>query len=359
MKLLLNQIDWLLLAPISVLLIISLVVLQSINPAYLQSQLFSLTIAIVAFFVFSQIPYKDYQPYIIPFYIFTLILLLIIFIIGIESRGAIRWVEVFGIRLQPSEIGKPLLSLTFAGYLASRHFKSLRTYCIVLVFMLPIVSLVYYQPDLGNALLYLGVFILTLIIFGLPLLWIVVTYLPIILSVPFIWNILHEYQRQRVLTFLNPLRDPQGTSYNMIQAIIAVGSGMFLGKGLGEGTQSRLRFLPENHTDFIFASLGEKMGFLGSFLIIAAFIFLLFRILQIFRRTEDIFGKIFIICSFLFILLHFFVNVGMNLGLVPIVGVTLPFVSFGGSSLLANFITIGILSSISVGNRKVKILEIQ
>ncbi len=359
MKLILRQIDWLLLAPIFFLIVISLVILQSINHIYFQNQVISLSIALCMFIIFSQIPYKDYRPYSTLIYGIITLLLIVVFIIGIESRGSIRWIDVAGISLQPSEIGKPLLSLVFADFFTRRKYKTLKTYFLALFFAVPVIFLIYYQPDLGNALLYISVIVLSLIVIGIPLLWIALTGVPFVIALPFLWNILHEYQRQRVLTFLNPLRDPTGSSYNMIQAIIAVGSGMFFGKGLVEGTQSRLRFLPENHTDFIFASLGEKMGFLGSFVVIAAFGFFLYRIYKILMKTPDFFGRVFISCSFLFFLFQFFVNIGMNLGLVPIVGVTLPFVSFGGSSLLASFITVGVLSSISVANNKKNILQLR
>ena len=200
---------------------------------------------------------------------------------------------------------------------------------------------------------------ITLFVYGIPMLWFVLTGLPFVISSSFIWNKLHDYQRQRVLTFLHPMNDPQGRSYNLIQAVIAVGSGMFFGKGIGEGTQSQLKFLPENHTDFIFASLAEKLGFLGTVIVLLAFIALLWRIYRIIMNVQDPFGKLFSIAAFLFLIVHFFVNIGMNVGLVPVVGVTLPFISYGGSSLLANFIMLGILSSISVASRKRETLQIK
>jgi rod shape determining protein RodA len=359
MKNVLSHIDWWLLIPVLFLVIISLTILFSINPSYFRNQLFGLGISLFAFLLFSQISYRDFRQFSVPFYVTSIILLIIVLIIGIESRGAIRWFEVFGISLQASEIGKPLMSLALAGFLADNSNRRLSTYLLTLLYLAPAVFLIYLQPDLGNAILYMIVAILTLLIYGIPLIWFMVSIFPAFIFVPFLWNFMHDYQRQRILTFLNPMQDPRGSSYNLIQAIIAVGSGMLIGKGINEGTQSRLKFLPENHTDFIFASLAEKLGFLGSLIIIIFFIIFLYRIYIIINKSDDLFGKIFASSSFLFVLLQFFVNIGMNLGLVPVVGITLPFISYGGSSLLANFILLGILSSISTRNKKNEILEIR
>jgi rod shape determining protein RodA len=174
-----------------------------------------------------------------------------------------------------------------------------------------------------------------------------------------IWLKLHDYQRQRIFTFLNPQSDPLGISYNSIQALIAVGSGQFMGKGISEGTQSSLRFLPERQTDFIFATIAEGLGFIGTVLIILSLFFLCYRVYCLFRRTSDRFIQIFSLCAFGFFLIPSFINIGMNVGIVPIVGVTLPFVSFGGSSLLSNFIFLGILSAMSSSQRHKDVLEIK
>lgn len=353
------QIDWWLVVPVVFLTVISFTVLFSINILYFNSQLFSLVISLIAFSLFSQFPYKNLKQISLPIYILAIIILTIVLVLGIESRGAVRWIEVFGVSAQLSEILKPFLSISFAFYLASKRHQNIRGYSTLLLLIAPIVGLINFQPDLGNALIYLMVGAITIVVCGIPLRWIWVTVMPFLLASPFLWESLHAYQRQRILGYFSPAEDPHGSSYNLIQAIIAVGSGMVFGKGIGEGTQSRLQFLPENHTDFVFASLAEKLGFFGSSIVLVAFVILLWRVFFIYQTTRDEFGKIFAITSFLFILIHFFVNVGMNIGLVPVVGVTLPFVSFGGSSLLTNFITLGILSSISVGNKKKEVLQIR
>lgn len=353
------QIDWWLLAPVSVLIILSLTILFSINPTFFKGQLLSLIISLLAFLFFSQVNIAFLKAIKIPIYIISIITLLIVLGIGIESRGAVRWLDIFGIKIQFSEVLKPFLSLAFASLIADTKTPTLKSFFINIGFMLPIFVLIYLQPDLGNALIYAGVAFLTMFIIGFPIVWFLLSILPILVGSPLIWSILHEYQRQRILTFLHPKNDPLGTSYNVIQAMIAVGSGMFFGKGLGQGTQSGLRFLPERQTDFIFATLTEGLGFVGGLLVLIAFAVLCYRIYLIFTRTTDLFEKTYTVACFIFFLIQFFVNIGMNIGFIPIVGVTLPFVSFGGSSLLSNFIFLGILSAISVSQKHKSVLEIK
>jgi rod shape determining protein RodA len=352
------KIDLFLLAPVIILILIGLTTLASINISYLKTQILSLSFALIIFFLITQIDIHMLIKLKKPIYFISIILLLISLGLGIESRGAVRWIEVFGIRLQLSEIFKPLLSLSFAAHIAYYEHPTLKSFFYSVLFLIPIVLLIYLQPDLGNTLIYIGVFLLTLIIIGFPLRWFTFLLLPFLLTLPLLWTILHEYQKQRILTFLHPHQDPLGTSYNSIQALIAVGSGMFLGKGLGESTQSGLQFLPERHTDFIFATLSEGMGFLGALIVICTFMILLLRIYNLFNKSDNLFEKSFLTCSFFFFLGQIVLNIGMNIGLLPIVGVTLPFLSYGGSSLVANFIFLGIISSISISLKKRTVLEI-
>lgn len=358
MKKTLPLFDFRLMAPVLFLITISLTILYSINPIYFWNQIVALILALLIFIIISQIAYTDYRNFTFIFYLGTLFLLTIVFFLGFESRGAVRWIEIFGFSFQSSEIAKPLLALVLASFL-SRRPGTLKTYMLVLIYFMPVFILIFLQPDLGNALLFLSVLIMTLLVNGLPILWFILSIVPLALTFPFIWNLLKDYQKLRVLTFLNPFYDPGGSSYNLIQAIIAVGSGGVIGKGIGEGTQSQLKFLPENHTDFIFASIAEKLGFLGSLFVVIFFILLLLRIYIIFLQAKDAYTRVLVASCFLFIIIQFFVNIGMNLGIVPIVGITLPFVSYGGSSLVASFIILGVLSSISVRNNRQEVLEIR
>ena len=352
------NIDWGLLAPVIVLVILSLTTLFSIDFSLFKSQLVFCIIGIFAFLFFSQANYKSIKIYSTPIYVISIVLLLIVLIIGAETRGSVRWLEFLGFRIQFSEILKPFLAISLSSYLSYRNNYSFKTMFLTTCFLLPLFFLLFLQPDLGNALIYLMVTLITFIIFGFPLRFFLPGLIFATIISPIIWNFLHPYQRERILTFLNP-NDPQGTSYNVIQSIIAVGSGMLIGRGLGLGTQSGLRFLPERHTDFIFATLSEELGMVGGILVVLTFAFLLYRIFIIFNNQEDLFGKIFSIVAFFLIFFQFFINIGMNIGILPIVGITLPFISYGGSSLLSNFILLGILSAINKTADSKRVLEIR
>lgn len=353
------QIDPWFFIPITVLITVSMITLFSIDVSYFRNQMISLVVGLVGFFVFSRINIDFMRQLKTPIYILSIIFLLIVLLAGIEARGASRWIEIFGIRLQFSEILKPFLALSFASIIDEGADHKLKTFLKLIVFMIPIVILVTLQPDLGSGLLYAGAGLFGLLAMGFSAWWFLITALPIIALSPLIWKLLHEYQRQRILTFINATGDPLGTSYNSIQAIIAVGSGSFFGRGISEGTQSVLRFLPERHTDFIFATIAEGLGFFGAGIVILAFFAILFRIFTLFRQREDLFGKSFLAVSFGFIFIQGFVNIAMNMGLLPIVGITFPFVSFGGSSLLSNFIFLGFISSMSNSKKRREVLEIR
>lgn len=352
------NIDWGLIIPAIILVILSLTALFSVSTAKFSSQLLYVLIALCAFFFFSQVNYKIVQLHKVAIYIISLILLVGLLIIGTESRGAIRWLDIFGLRIQFSEVLRPFLIIAASSFLAQKD-TSLKTFLLTAILASPILLLIAVQPDLGNALIYLMSTVFTLFIFGFPLLLFLVTSLLTLASIPIFWNFLHDYQKERFLTFVYTSKDPLGTSYNAIQSVIAVGSGNFFGKGLGEATQSGLEFLPERHTDFIFATLSEELGFIGASLVLICFGFLLFRIFSIFSLSDDTSTKLFVAFSFSFLLIQFFVNIGMNIGILPVVGISLPFVSYGGSSLLSNFIILGLLSSITYMSKDRKVLEIR
>lgn len=350
-------IDWGLLAPVIVLVIVGLTSLFSIQPELFRSQFIFFLVSFVAYLFFSQVDLEILKQYSIPIYIFSFVILLLLLFLGTESRGAMRWFTIFGVSIQLSEIVKPFLALSFAAFLSSskHNFKTLM-YSFLL--LLPIAFFIYKQPDLGNAILFILAYLGTIFIFGFPLRYFIAGLLTVGILSPIFWNFLHDYQRQRVMTFLYPSQDPLGTSYNAIQAIIAIGSGQFFGRGLSQGTQSTLQFLPEKHTDFIFAKISEDLGFIGAIVVLGAVAFLLYRMYLIFLKSEEPFIKVFVLCSFFFFFTQAFINIGMNLGLLPIVGVTLPFVSYGGSSLLSSFIFLGLLTSAKRLERKGQALEI-
>lgn len=352
-----TSIDWFLIIPVIILVVFSLVTLFSIDPGVFRSQLTFFIISFFVLIVVSQFNPSVFRYYSIPIYVTSLVLLTAVLFLGEESRGSIRWFTIFGVGIQFSEILKPFLAVSFASFLVNLKSHTFKSFGLSLIFLIPITLLIFLQPDLGNALIYVFVAIGTLLVFGFPLKLFFGGILLWLTSLPFFWLILHDYQRHRVLTFLNPSRDPLGTSYNAIQAVIAVGSGMLIGRGLGQGTQAGLKFLPERHTDFIFATISEELGFAGAVIIIICFSFIFYRLFTIIRNGEDKFLRIFSLIFFMTLFVHFFVNVGMNVGIIPIVGVTLPFVSYGGSSLFSNFIFLGLLFSLNRKKRR-EVLEI-
>lgn len=341
------RIDWSIITPVLIIVLLSLITLFSINKAFFENQLFFFAVSLVVFIFCTQLDLRSLRTYVLPLYILALVCFTVVLIVGLESRGAVRWLDIFGARIQFSEFFKPLLAYALAVYLGTRQKLSFGTFLTAGILLLPIALLIAKQPDLGNALIYVMIGGLTMLFVGFPLLWFGIILVLLGAATPILWHFLHDYQKHRILTFIQPGSDPLGTSYNAIQSIIAVGSGGFLGKGLGAGTQSGLRFLPERHTDFIFASFAESAGFLGVMVLLACFIYLSYRLIMIYSRTQDPVEKIFVAMGFFLIILQAFINIGMNIGMLPIVGVTLPFMSYGGSSLLANFILLGMLCAIA------------
>ncbi len=353
------RIDIGLFVPAFFLLVIGLAGIFSLNPDLFRAQLLFSVLAIFAFIFFSQANFQSLKESSVLIYIASIIILVIVLLVGVEARGSVRWLEFFGFRIQFSELLKPFLSLSLASFLATRNNYSLKLFFLVLALLFPIWFLIFLQPDLGNSVIYFLVAVFVMFIFGFPLRYFLLSLFLMIVSFPIFWRFLREYQKERLLTFFHFRVDSLGTSYNAIQSVIAVGSGMFMGRGLGQGTQSTLRFLPERHTDFIFATLSEELGFIGSLLILLAFGFLFYRIFLIYKNSDSLFSKIFAQMTFFLFLIQFFINIGMNIGIMPIVGVSLPFVSYGGSSLLSSFIFLGFLSSMSRTTHSKEVLEIK
>ena len=353
-----KKLDFALIFPVLVLIFISLTTLLSINAEFFRNQLISVVIAAVVFVVVSQMNYEVLKEFSVPIYIVSLVLLTVVLLLGISSHGAVRWLNILGFSIQFTELLKPFLAVALVSFLAKRQSISFETFGKVLLFLLPVAFLIYRQPDLGSAVIYILATFVVLLFYGFPLKWFGIGLAAVGASIPLLWRFLHQYQRDRLLTFLHISNDPLGLSYNAIQSVIAVGSGTFWGKGLGLGTQSTLRFLPERHTDFIFATLSEELGFIGSAIVVIAFCFLLFRLYVLFIRQNNIFEKLFIVSAFALLLIQFFANVGMNIGMIPVVGVTLPFVSFGGNSLLSNAIFLGIIVAMERRQRQKNVLEI-
>ena len=275
----------------------------------------------------------------------SIISLVIIPFFGIESNGATRWINIAGVSLQPSEFVKYTLILALAKYFHSINNDSsfIKTLIIPLIITIVPVFLVITQPDLGTALIILLGGISLFWISGLNYKYFIVGVFSILCSLPVLWQYLKDYQKDRVLTFFNPERDPLGNGYHIMQSKIALGSGGIFGKGYMEGTQSHLNFLPEMQTDFIFTMLGEEFGFIGTLLLLLIYAALIMISIRLALKSRSLFSKYLSlgVCNVFFI--YVFVNIGMVTGLLPVVGVPLPFISYGGSSMLAVMFGFGLL----------------
>jgi len=276
-------------------------------------------------------------------------LLIITFFVGLETRGSRRWLNFYFFNFQASEFLKVFFIFFLAEILTKDgyYIDKLKNFLKAFLIFLMTVFLIFKQPDLGNAIIFSLIFLTIILNSPIPKKIILNFFLFGILFLPSLWFFLKDYQKQRITSFLNPNIDYQGTAYNMIQSIISVGSGGFLGRGLGFGTQSKLKFLPENHTDFIFASLVEQFGFFGGMIILFLYSLLLYflikRALYFLEKKDEM--KNFLILTGIIADLFFqiIINVGMNIGIMPITGIALPFVSYGGSAFLSSFIILALI----------------
>lgn len=277
------------------------------------------------------------------FYWLFIFLLIITFIIGIEVKGSRRWIDLYFFNFQPSEFFKIFFILFLADFF-TKHRQNIKDFSIFLkslgYLILPLL-IIFKQPDLGNAMVLFFIYVIVVLFSGTPKKYLLSSFLTLLLIIPIGWPALKDYQRNRITSFLNPEIDQQGINYNMAQAIITVGSGKFLGRGLGYGTQSKLFFLPENHTDFAFSSLVEQFGFLGGICILVLYFVistgLIKKLALLFQSTDEdiLFKRLFMLGFFAYFVFQVFINIGMNLGLLPITGVALPLISYGGSSLVS------------------------
>jgi len=270
--------------------------------------------------------------------------------------GAQRWLRFGWFNFQPSELAKLVMTIFFARYfsrksvddvsLLSGRFGVFRGLALPFFFAAIPMGLIIEQPDLGTGMILLFLFVSMLYLTNVKLRYIIILFILIILPMPFMWHLLRDYQKERLMVFLNPNIDPLGAGYTVIQSRIAIGSGGLFGKGWLAGTQSQLYFLPESHTDFIFATFSEQWGFLGSSLLIIMYYLIIRQGFKIAQRTQDSFGRLLAYGISLLLALQVFINIAMNMGLAPVVGLPLPLLSYGGSSVLVTFISLGILVNI-------------
>ncbi|WP_159714254.1 rod shape-determining protein RodA [Blochmannia endosymbiont of Camponotus nipponensis] len=323
------------------------------NFEIMRLKMFQIMGGLLLMFFLAQVPPRVYElwtPYI---YFLSLILLISVNMIGQISKGAQRWLDFGIIRFQPSEIVKISVLLMIAHYInRGQHPPSFKNVGIALLLTMTPTILMLLQPDLGTAILTISSGFFVLFLSGISWKLIMLTLLIIILFAPIFWFFcMHEYQRSRITILLHPEIDPLGAGYHIIQSKIAIGSGGFTGKGWLHGTQSQLEFLPERHTDFIFSVIGEELGFFGISILLLLYLGIILRGFFIAAKTQHMFGRL-IIGSFMLVLfMYIFVNIGMVSGLLPVVGIPLPLISYGGSSLLVLMAGFGMIMSIN-GHKK-------
>jgi rod shape determining protein RodA len=314
---------------------------------------------IIVFFVmmlvisFFNIKFWHFSSYI--FYSIIIFLLIWVSIYGVKVSGSQRWINLYLIVLQPSELMKIGIILCLAKYyhrLSSEKVNSFLSISVVLTIVLIPVILVVSQPDLGTSILIASSGLIVLWLGGVKIKYFFMSFIAFLISLPFMISILQPYQKLRILTFLNPDRDPLGAGYQIIQSKIAIGSGGFSGKGFLKGTQSYLDFLPEKHTDFIFTLFSEEFGFIGSVGLLLLYTIIIIRIIRIGAISKSNFAKLFCFGFAFAIFIYITVNLSMVLGLLPIVGSPLPIMSYGGSSMLATMIGFGIVMSAKVHNNQ-------
>ena len=355
---LIQNFDWHLVLLTFAIIAVGLMILYSalsyggkMHGGVLTHQIYWLGLGLVMMILFFSLDYQWLERFAYPAYTVGLLLLLAVLLHGKTVSGSTRWLDLGVVVAQPSELMKPLLVIALARYFSKQEkrggYRIRELWLPAVMVALPVVLIVM-EPDLGTAALLLAVSVSMILFVGVYRRSLLVLAGSFLGCLPLLWLTMKGYQRQRILTLLDPERDPLGAGYHIIQSKIAVGSGQFWGKGFLQGTQSQLRFIPEHHTDFIFSVLAEEWGFVGSLLLLALFLSLLLRGLNVARRSRDPFGALlgFGITAILF--WHVAVNIAMVLGMLPVVGIPLPLVSYGGSSAVMTLVSIGILLNVAM-----------
>ncbi|RUR09395.1 rod shape-determining protein RodA [Legionella septentrionalis] len=345
------HIDFPLLGLLGLLIVLGLLILYSAsnqNMSMVLRQILRLVLASGVMLVFAFIPphkYKLWAPWI---YGIGLTLLIAVIVIGKIGKGAQRWLDLGFFRFQPSEIMKLAVPMMAAWYFDRKSFpldlKSLLVAALIIFFPALLIAK---QPDLGTALMVVAAGLCVIFLAGISMRLILFILLGLTAVLPLLWHVLHDYQKQRIITFLNPENDPLGTGYHIIQSKIAIGSGGAFGKGWLAGSQSHLNFLPEHATDFIFAVSGEEFGFIGSVVLIIFVVLISLRGLHIAREAQTNFTRLLAASLAMTFFISAFVNMGMVMGILPVVGIPLPLVSYGGTAMVTFLAAFGILMSIS------------
>lgn len=320
------------------------------GPDLWDKQFVSVILTIPIVILLRYIDYKVWLKVAPYFYLISIVLLGATLVIASPIKGARRWLYIGGFGFQPSELAKLALIIELSSIIENKRgkWKDLTVFITSLGITLLPFFITALQPDLGTALIFIVIFISIIFISGLPMKYLGGLTVLGLTSIPLAWKyLLRDYQRERILTFMDPTRDPLGAGYHIIQSKLAIGSGGLWGYGLLNGPQNRLKFIPEQHTDFIFSLIGEEFGFIGALLVVLLFIMLLLVGLYISFKSDTKGGTLIGVGIISTLCIHMFTNIGMTIGLLPVAGIPLPFISYGRSALVVNMFEIGILSSMS------------
>lgn len=320
--------------------------------ALVKAQLVRLGLAFLVMVVVAQIPQRQLYLWAPWFFVLGVILLVLVLTAGDVGKGAQRWLDLYVIKFQPSEMMKLITPMMLAWYLSEKPLPpTVKPLLVSAILVIGPTVLIASQPDLGTSILVAAAGFFVVFLAGLRWRVLLGVLLAGLAFVPILWRLMHDYQKQRVLTLLNPESDPLGSGYHIIQSKIAIGSGGLYGKGWLNGTQSQLDFLPERHTDFIFAVFAEEFGMMGAMVLLSLYVFIILRSLYIASKAKDSFGRLLAGSLSLTFFVYLFVNVGMVSGILPVVGVPLPLVSYGGTSMVTLMAGFGMLMSINSNRR--------
>ncbi|MFA6339183.1 MAG: rod shape-determining protein RodA [Candidatus Paceibacterota bacterium] len=343
-------IDWLMFFSIVPILIAGLSTMNSFTAdnVFFNRQLIWIVVSIVVFFLFSFIDFRFLRRtgVLVGLFLFSFFVLLSLFVFGKVTKGAQSWFDFGLLSFQPSDPAKLVLILILAKYFSRRHIEiaNVRHIFVSGFYAFTFFMLVFLSPDFGSAIMMLFIWLGMVLVSGISKKHLFIVFLAGSLAFSGLWfGVFKDYQKQRIKTFISPLTDIRGAGYNAYQATITIGSGKILGKGIGYGTQSRLKFLPEYETDFIFAAYAEEWGFVGVLILLFLYSFFIWRVLKNAFLGLSNFEILFGIGLAILFVSHLFINIGMNIGLLPVTGVPLPFMSYGGSHLLTEFAGLGIL----------------
>ncbi|MBH44805.1 MAG: rod shape-determining protein RodA [Gammaproteobacteria bacterium] len=348
------KIDTKLFVVVMIIVFVGVITIYSISygdTSLVMKQIIRVLVGLTAMVFLAQIHPDTFRLFAPGLYYICLLLLILVLLFGV-GKSADRWLDLYFIRFQPSELMKIFVPLMLASYYYDKPLPPRFKYLVIasLIILIPM-FLIMKQPDLGTALLIGMSGVIAILLGGMSIRFFIGSTVLLTATLPILWYNLHEYQKQRILTFFEPESDPLGTGYHLIQSKIALGSGGLFGKGYMNGTQSKLEFLPENHTDFIFSAFGEEFGFIGILILMFLYLFIVLRGLSISIKATDNFSRILSGTLSLTIFLYVIVNIGMVIGILPVVGAPLPFMSYGGTSMVTVFAALGIIMSVKSHQR--------